>query len=409
MVVVHKRHLYCDSVHLTSAGCWQSFGGCPGTTLTPSGLAEVSARRIRSHQRALSLSPSQKQQRLCQNSTQRTLLPALAVTRILSNIDQSQSPLIETHLSPARPPIHVAPDSPKHPHTSRRSHQPPKMPEYSKMKNAELEALLKSRGLPATGKKADMVDRLTKDDEKTTAPATNAEDEIDWDDDGDEAAAPAAKADAPVISNAETVEKAGGEGEASNAQAVPNQVADIDPAQTDDLTVQPPADGDEAKAEEVKEPAPDFSKGLAATNLDEEIERRRKRAEKFGLKVEDDEGLKKLERAKKFGESAAPRGLDEALPERGPRKREREGGEDGGDNKRRGGRQGGQGGRGGRGGRDRRDNRDSRDGRDNNRNRGGDREPRKEQGRSNGGNWMSDKDRAAAEARKAKWSNSAAS
>jgi SAP domain-containing ribonucleoprotein len=283
------------------------------------------------------------------------------------------------------------------------------MPEYAKMKNADLEALLKDRGLPATGKKADMVDRLTKDDdEKKSAPATNAEDEIDWDDDVDEAAAPIAKTDAPIISNEETIEKAGGEGQPPNPQAVPNQVADIDPAQTDDLTVQPPA-----KTEEKKEPAPDFTKGLAATNLDEEIERRRKRAEKFGTKVEDDEGLKKLERAKKFGESAPPRGLDEALPERGPRKRAREGGEDGGDNKRRGG--GRQGGRGGRGGRDRRDNRDNRDSRgdrgdrgdrDNrdNRNRG-DREPRKEQGRSNGGSFaMNDKDRAAAEARKAKWS-----
>lgn len=277
------------------------------------------------------------------------------------------------------------------------------------MKNAELEALLKDRGLPATGKKADMVDRLTKDDEKKSAPATNtnAEDEIDWDDDGDEAAAPAAKAEAPVTSNEETIEKAGGEGQPPNPQAVPNQVADIDPAQTDDLTVQPPADGDEeAKTEEQKEPAPDFTKGLAATNLDEEIERRRKRAEKFGLKVEDDEGLKKLERAKKFGESAAPRGLDEALPERGPRKRGREGGDDAGDNKRRGG-----GRSGGRGGRERRDNRDTRDSRDNrdSRNRA-DREPRKEQARSNGGGtWMSDKDRAAAEARKSKWANSAAS
>jgi SAP domain-containing ribonucleoprotein len=288
------------------------------------------------------------------------------------------------------------------------------MPEYAKMKNAELEALLKDRGLPSTGKKADMVDRLTKDDEKNAAPAetksaVNAEDEIDWDDDGDEAAAPTTKTDDGVTTNEETIEKAGGEGQAANPQAVPNQVADIDPAQTDDLTVQPPAEGNEdATTEEKKEPAPDFTKGLAATNLEEEIERRRKRAEKFGMKVEDDEGLKKLERAKKFGESGPPRGLDEALPERN-RKRGREGGDDAGDNKRRGG--GRAGGRGGRGGRDRRDNRDARDSRDNrdNRNRG-DREPRKEQGRSNGGGgWMSEKDKAAAEARKAKWANSAAS
>ena len=78
------------------------------------------------------------------------------------------------------------------------------MPEYAKMKNAELEALLKERSLPSGGKKADMVDRLTKDDEKKTAPATtkpaavNAEDEIDWDDDGDEAAAAPATTAAPA-------------------------------------------------------------------------------------------------------------------------------------------------------------------------------------------------------------------
>ncbi|KAH7078904.1 hypothetical protein BKA63DRAFT_253767 [Paraphoma chrysanthemicola] len=301
------------------------------------------------------------------------------------------------------------------------------MPDYAKMKNADLEALLKERGLPTGGKKADMVDRLTKDDEAKAAPATtkaavNAEDEIDWDDEGDDTAAPAAKADAPVTSNEETVEKAGGEGQAANPQAVPNQVADIDPAQTDDLTVDAPAE--EPQPEEKKEPAPDYTKGLAATNLEEEIERRKKRAEKFGLKIEDDETLKKLERAKKFGEVGPPKGLDEALPERS-RKRGREGGDDAGDNKRRGGgRAGGRGGRGGgrdrrdnrdnRDNRDTRDNRDSRDNRDNRDNRDSrsrvDREPRKEQANSNGGgSWMSEKDRAAADARKAKWTKSTAS
>ena len=277
------------------------------------------------------------------------------------------------------------------------------MPEYAKMKNADLEALLKERGLPATGKKADMVDRLTKDDEKATpaeTKAVNAEDEIDWDDEGDEAAATTTKTDNPVTSNEETIENAGGEGQPPNPQAVPNQIADIDPAQTDDLTVQPPAE--DTQPGEKKEPAPDYTKGLAATNLEEEIERRKKRAEKFGMKIEDDEGLKKLERARKFGESGPPKGLDEALPERS-RKRGREAGEEAGDNKRRGGgRSGGRGGRGG-GGRDRRDNRD-------NRNRGdrSDREPRKEQAYG-GGSWMSEKDKAAADARKAKWAKSAAS
>lgn len=298
------------------------------------------------------------------------------------------------------------------------------MPDYSKMKNDELSALLKERKLPHTGKKAEMVERLQKDDEKSSAKpaAAGAEDEIDWDDEADDAAAapsvPATTA-APattVISNEETVESAGGEGQPQNPQAVPNQVADIDPAQTDDLTVQPPAEGaqegsTEAKPEEKKEPTPDYSIGLAATNLDEEIEKRKKRALKFGTKIEDDEGLKKLERAKKFGEVGPPKGLDEALPER-RQKRVREGGEDAGSNKRRdGGRDGGRGGnRGGRGGRDGRDQRDGRDRRDN-RNRDG-RDNRRSEHKSSGGNdnatWMSEKDRAAAEARKAKFAKPAA-
>jgi SAP domain-containing ribonucleoprotein len=277
------------------------------------------------------------------------------------------------------------------------------MVDYSKMKNDELSALLKERKLPHTGKKAEMVERLQKADSEKTG---GAEDEIDWDDEADDAAAAAPAAstvaqDEAVIPNEEIVENAGGEGHALNPQAVPNQVADIDPAQTDDLTVQPPAEGveessAEAKPEEKKEPTPDYSRGLAATNLDEEIEKRKKRALKFGTKIEDDEGLKKLERAKKFGEVGPPKGLDEALPERREKKRRHEGGDDAGDNKRREG-----GGRSGnRGGRDnKRDNR-NRDGRDN----------RRSENKSGGGgggvgvgSWMSEKDRAAAEARKAKF------
>lgn len=283
------------------------------------------------------------------------------------------------------------------------------MPEYAKMKNAELEALLKERGLPHTGKKADMVERLQKnDEEKAAAPteaksAAGAEDEIDWDDDAeDTAAAPAAApvTEEAVTTNAETIAKAGGEGQPPNPQAVPNQVADIDPSKTDDLTVQPSTEAEPAK-EEKQEPAPDYSIGLAATNLDEEIEKRRKRALKFGKNPDDDEGLKKLERAKKFGETGF-KGLDEALPER-QRKRGREEGDDAGGNKRRGGaRAGGR----GRGGRDRRDNRENRNSRERDT-----RDNRRNENKSGGGgtsSWMSEKDRAAAEARKAKWAKPAA-
>jgi len=283
------------------------------------------------------------------------------------------------------------------------------MSDYSKMKNDELSALLKERKLPHTGKKAEMVERLQKDDEKSgDKPAAGAEDEIDWDDEADDAVtAPAATTTATeetVIPNAEIVANAGGEGQPPNPQAVPNQVADIDPAQTDDLTIDPPAEGateasTEPKPEEKKEPTPDYTRGLAATNLDEEIEKRKKRALKFGTKFEDDEGLKKLERAKKFGEVGPPKGLDEALPERREKRQREAGGDEAGSNKRREGRRDGgrDGGRTGpRGGR--RDNRPrSRD----NRPRENTRENRT--GGGPGGSWMSEKDRAAAEARKAKF------
>jgi SAP domain-containing ribonucleoprotein len=291
------------------------------------------------------------------------------------------------------------------------------MPDYGKMKNAELDALLKERGLPTGGKKADMVERLTKNDtEKSSGSASklDAEDEIDWDDEGDDATADATKP-APATSAkpetaapatttaAETVEKAGGVGEVGNPQEVPNQKADIDPATTEDLSVKPPGDEKEDKTdaavEENKEPAPSYAKGLAATDLDEEIAKRKKRAEKFGLKIDDDANLKLLERAQRFG-GAGPKGLDEALPERAERrKRGRDDNDDSGRNKRRGGGGGGRsGGRGGRGPRDGDRREPIRDNR---------RDDRGGNGRNGGGTWMSEADRQKAEARKAKFSKPA--
>ncbi|KAF2399678.1 hypothetical protein EJ06DRAFT_531196 [Trichodelitschia bisporula] len=295
------------------------------------------------------------------------------------------------------------------------------MPDYAKLKNAELEALLKSRSLPHTGKKAEMVARLQDDDaKKDSAPATDAtpaeaapaaaalppanEDEIDWD---DEAADP--KAAAPANAEAATDSKSDG----NNPAAVPNQVPAIDPATTDDLTVIPPAT-DAPAAEPTPEPKVDYAAGLASTSIDEELERRKKRAARFGVKEgEEDpiaaEAIKKLERAKKFNETGGPRGLDEALPE-GGRKR-RGDGEDGRVNKRRdvngsgrdgrrdgnardGRRQGGQGGQNGRrGGQGRRDERPRRE--------GGERLPRRErEGGERLPGWMTEKDRQAAQARK---------
>lgn len=210
--------------------------------------------------------------------------------------------------------------------------------DYSKKKNAELEELLKSRSLPHTGKKADLVARLQQYDSQHSAekPAatreTGGEDEIDWDDDTAPIVPPLVGSDPPATAAI----AAGGQGQVANPTAVPNQVVDTDPSKTSDLTVDPPAPTSVADAEpkaattnKTSEPdetasAPpptDFTSGLSSTSLDEEIAKRKKRAARFDLKEDDDEALKSLERARKFGtgtaeDKTAIKGLDEALPER---------------------------------------------------------------------------------------------
>ncbi|TID26506.1 SAP domain-containing protein [Venturia nashicola] len=276
------------------------------------------------------------------------------------------------------------------------------MSDYSKMKNAELEALLRERSLPHTGKKADMVARLQENDkasQSAPAPAAN-EDEIDWDDD----AAPAVETAPPAPAAVESA------GEGNNTAAVPNQVPAIDPSTTEDLTVAPPVTTDaaastengDAKATEAtavveeKKEEMDYSMGLETTDLEAEIAKRKARAAKFGIKEgEEDpdalEAIKKLERAKKFNEQdGAIDKLDGALPDRREKRRRGEGDDRNGDFKRRGGR-GGNRNFGGRRGGDRGPRRDG----------GGDR--RRDDRSGGGGGWMGESDRRAADARKNRW------
>ena len=210
--------------------------------------------------------------------------------------------------------------------------------DYAKKKNAELEDLLKARSLPHTGKKADLIARLQQSDTEQAAKSNSAanagaEDEIDWEDD----AAAAEPTGAAAIA-------AGGLGQPANPTVVPNQVVDTDPSKTNDLTVNPPASSsttDEAKAAAlVKDPKATEddkkkslpSTGIKATSLDDELAKRQKRAARFGIQESNQDALKALERAKRFGtgelgDKAAVKGLDEALPERAARgqKRGREG------------------------------------------------------------------------------------
>ncbi|OAX85173.1 hypothetical protein ACJ72_00440 [Emergomyces africanus] len=234
--------------------------------------------------------------------------------------------------------------------------------EYAKKTNAELIEILKSRSLPHTGKKADLVARLQEADKSeadkalTAAPSKAAaavEDVIDWDDD-----AALAEPAIPAKSSTSTTTTAPIK-QVPNPTAVPNQKVDIDPSTTHDLKAVRSVDkaeapnsatvGEKAAAAEgingvgvqssekpEEKPEVDYRIGLSATDLEAELAKRKARAEKFGI-VEDsstalEQAKKAVERAKRFGtvteDAAIVKGLDEALPER-PRKRER-GPEDGG-------------------------------------------------------------------------------
>lgn len=252
------------------------------------------------------------------------------------------------------------------------------MADYGKKKNDELMTLCKERSLPHTGKKADLVKRLEDHDANgTSKPAAAAEDEIDWDDE------PAKEATTEQAANAVA---AGGVGEVPNPAAVPNQHIAEDPAKTDDLTVAAAPATDAAAPEEVKEK--DFSSGMMERTIDDEIEKRKARARKFGMPEDSDE-IRQLERSKRFGTtdiSAVPGLLNKALSERQDRKRGREGGEnDGGIRKQSRGRGKPKPGMGRRQESDR----------------------PKENGSGGSGSWMTDQDREKAERRKERFAGTA--
>ncbi|KAI4280489.1 MAG: hypothetical protein L6R35_005876 [Caloplaca aegaea] len=239
--------------------------------------------------------------------------------------------------------------------------------DYSKKTVADLQEILKTRSLHHTGKKADLIARLQqadKDAASTAKPTTSdipAEDEIDWDDDAGVAGVVtpnAASTDVPALSAttpaAAAAIAAGGQGQVANPTAVPNQIPTDEPFKTDDITVKAPGDvadevstAAETKAadettkttEQPAKPPTDYTANIPQTSLDDEIEKRKKRAARFGIVTDGAEkdsakamSIKALERAKKFGTADASKpavkGLDEALPER--KKRGRGADEDGG-------------------------------------------------------------------------------
>ncbi|KAL4897994.1 hypothetical protein BDV59DRAFT_169053 [Aspergillus ambiguus] len=282
--------------------------------------------------------------------------------------------------------------------------------DYSKKTNAELVEILKARSLPHTGKKAEMVARLQEADNKAksdapAAPATktdNAEDVIDWEDD-DVPAAETVTAKAPAGTTAPATTTDAKAATAPATQQEPNAAA-ADESKTESQTAVAPQESTEGTATvstEEQKPAPNYAMGLPITEMEEELKKRKARAEKFGITDESkaaiEEAERKLERAKRFGAGAEEKPevgvgrLDEALSTEKPRKR---------------GRDNDQGGRGGKrrdiGGR----NRFQRRGRGGNQNGRGQGQ-QGSNGNSNNHSGLSEKDRLAMEARKKRFGTAA--
>lgn len=182
------------------------------------------------------------------------------------------------------------------------------MADYAKMKNSELEVLLKERNLPTNGRKAEMVARLQEAD--AAKPASTPMEE------------PAKVSSTTQPVQATTASK-------SEEQPTPEAAPDADASKT--VLTKTHANGEaiENKEEEAQDNAA-FSANLATTSLDEEIARRKKRAEKFGMTETESDAIRNLERQKRFGTGPKSAGegdadeagvskLDEALSTKKPR------------------------------------------------------------------------------------------
>ena len=196
--------------------------------------------------------------------------------------------------------------------------------DYTSQKVTELQDLLKARGLPHTGKKADLIARLEasdseKADEVSTAASTKA-DAVE-------------KPPQVDISDPKTSKPASNQAQSKDA-------ANKDDEATATATTEEPSNA----------PEEDNAPALPTVSLEQEIEKRRKRAERFGIgksatsstaaeaglvvsstDSKDAAAQKLLDRQNRFGGAGADAnvaGLDalnQALPER-QKKRGRQGG-----------------------------------------------------------------------------------
>ncbi|EXJ64175.1 hypothetical protein A1O7_00511 [Cladophialophora yegresii CBS 114405] len=194
------------------------------------------------------------------------------------------------------------------------------MVDYSKKTVAELTEILKSRSLPHSGKKADLVARLNEADK--VAQENEAE-----------KAPPAESTSAPPVQEPEPATEPA-------LKPAPDESAPVEaaPAATAREIAEEPADSPSANTDTALANSASYSLNLPHSEMDAEMAKRKARAERFGTgasgangetgdSATDADAQKALERAKRFGTAQTAMGkLDEALPEereRGSRKRGR--------------------------------------------------------------------------------------
>jgi len=156
--------------------------------------------------------------------------------------------------------------------------------DYSKLKVAELKEELGKRSLPVSGKKEELVARLLENEGKSKSTA-NAdlgdlappEDDYDWDEPATKTTAKSETKSAPAPASAPAAS-------AAKPAAAPKQPLEAPKPSSETTAKSPPV----AASTEATDEA------LAA-----ELEKRKRRAERFGIPLAD--SVKALERAKRFG------------------------------------------------------------------------------------------------------------
>jgi SAP domain-containing ribonucleoprotein len=179
--------------------------------------------------------------------------------------------------------------------------------DYSKLKVAELKEELGKRSLPVSGKKEELVARLLESEGKSKSTA-NAdlgdlappEDDYDWDE-------PAAKTYSSMEMKV-TGSTTKSETKAAPAPASAPATSAAKPAAAPKQPLEAPKPSSETTAK-----SPPVAASTEATDeaLAAELEKRKRRAERFGIPLAD--SVKALERAKRFG--TTEKTLDESKRE----------------------------------------------------------------------------------------------